>query len=53
MVKFDGDIAVFIPRQNIIIMAASVLGFALVITLFCTYISVTRFLRMRESDLYK
>lgn len=53
MVKFDGDIAVFIPRQNIIIMAASVLAFALVITLFCTYISVTRFLRMRESDLYK
>lgn len=53
MIKFDGDIAVFIPRQNIIIMAASVLGFALVITLFCTYISVTRFLRMRESDLYK
>ena len=53
MVKFDGDIAVFIPRQNIIIMAAGVLGFALVITLFCTYISVTRFLRMRESDLYK
>lgn len=53
MVKFDGDIAVFIPRQNIIIMSASVLGFALVITLFCTYISVTRFLRMRESDLYK
>lgn len=53
MVKFDGDIAVFISRQNIIIMVASVLGFALVITLFCTYISVTRFLRMRESDLYK
>lgn len=53
MVKFDRDIAVFIPRQNIIIMAAGVLGFALVITLFCTYISVTRFLRMRESDLYK
>lgn len=53
MIKFDGDIAVFIPRQNIIIMAASVLAFALVITLFCTYISVTRFLRMRESDLYK
>lgn len=53
MIRFDNELAQFVPQQNIIIMAASVLCFALVITLFCTYISVTRFLRMRESDLYK
>lgn len=53
MISFDSELAMFVPQRNIIIMAASVLGFALVITLFCTYISVTRFLRMRERDLYK
>mgnify|MGYP003390671668 FL=1 len=53
MIRFDNELAQFVPQRNIIIMAASVLCFALVITLFCTYISVTRFLRMRESDLYK
>jgi cell division transport system permease protein len=53
MVRFDNDLAQFVPERNIIIMTASVLAFALVITLLCTYISVTRFLRMRERDLYK
>lgn len=53
MMKYDSDIAQFIPLRNIIVMAASVLAFALIITLTCTYISVTRFLRMREHDLYK
>lgn len=53
MISFDSELAMFVPQRNIIIMVASVLGFALVITLFCTYISVTRFLRMRERDLYK
>lgn len=53
MIKYDSDLAQFIPQQNVIIMAAGVLCFALIITLTCTYISVTRFLRMREYDLYK
>ena len=53
MVRFNNDLAQFVPERNIIIMTASVLAFALVITLLCTYISVTRFLRMRERDLYK
>lgn len=53
MRKFDNGLARFVPEQNIIIMAASVLAFALAITLLCTFISVTRFLRMRERDLYK
>lgn len=53
MTKFDNGLAQFVPQQNIIIMAVGVLAFALVITLTCTFISVTRFLRMREHDLYK
>lgn len=53
MTKYDNAILQFLPRKNIIIMAASVLAFALVITLTCTFISVTHFLRMKEHDLYK
>ncbi|MBR5467427.1 MAG: permease-like cell division protein FtsX [Bacteroidaceae bacterium] len=51
--KYDDALTQFIPKENIIMMALSVLTFALVITLTCTYISVTRFLRMKEKDLYK
>lgn len=53
MTRYDSAILQFLPRENVIIMAASVLAFALVITLTCTFISVTRFLRMHEHDLYK
>lgn len=52
IVRLDSGLAQFISQRNIAIMAVSVLVFALTITLFCTYISVTRFLRMREHDLY-
>ena len=52
IVRLDSGLAQFISQRNIAIMAVSVLAFALTITLFCTYISVTRFLRMREHDLY-
>lgn len=50
--QFDQALLQFIPQQNVLIMAASVLGFALIITLVCTYISVTRFIAMGETDLY-
>ncbi len=53
MTRFDHAIMQFLPHQNILYMVASVLVFALVITLICTFISVTHFLRMREPDLYK
>lgn len=53
MTKYDHAILQFLPRENVIIMAASVLAFALIITLTCTFTSVTHFLRMREHDLYK
>lgn len=53
MTRFDNELAQFVPQQNVIVMASSVLVFSLVITLTCTFISVTRFLRMREHDLYK
>lgn len=53
MLRYDADLSLFITQRNIIVMASGVLCFALAITLLCTYISVTRFLKMREHDLYK
>lgn len=53
MLSYDADVMQFIPTRNIWIMAGSVLAFGLIITLLCTFVSVTHYLRMRESDLYK
>ncbi len=53
MAKYDHAILQFLPRENVLIMATCVLAFALIITLTCTFISVTHFLRMREHELYK
>ena len=53
LLRYDNELAQVVPQRNIAIMAANVLAFALVITQLCTYISVTRFLRMREKELYK
>lgn len=52
IVRLDSGLAQFISQRNITIMVISVLAFALTITMLCTYISVTRFLRIREHDLY-
>lgn len=51
--QYNSEIQQYVPMQNIGIMAGVVLVFGLVITLLCTFISVTHFLRLRESDLYK
>lgn len=53
VLQFDSGLNQFVPLHNVVIMAVSVFVFALIITMLCTYISVTRFLRMREFDLYK
>ncbi len=50
--KYDGAIRQYVPFTNIGIMAACVLLFGLVITVLCTYISVTHYLNLRESSLH-
>ena len=49
---YDKTILEYITLRNLAITALCILLFGLVITMACTYISVTRYLRMRESDLY-
>lgn len=50
--SYDKSILGYITIGNLGITALCVLLFGLTITMVCTYMSVTRYLRMRESDLY-
>ena len=52
IISKDPSAISFLPMQNVAVMAVCVFLFGLVLTLLCTYVSVTRMLVMRESDLY-
>ena len=49
----ESSLAQFVPTRNVLIMVACIFAFAMVITLTCTFISVTHFLKMQERDLYR
>lgn len=46
------ELALYVTRANVLVMCGSVFAFGLIITMACTYISVTHFLNMREEKLY-
>lgn len=52
-IGIESSLAQFIPIRNVLIMVACIFAFAMVITLTCTFISVTHFLKMQERDLYR
>lgn len=49
----ETDLANFLTWQNVEITLLVVVTFGMSITFICTYVSVTHYLRMRESNLYK
>lgn len=49
----ESSLEQFVPTRNVLIMVACIFAFAMVITLTCTFISVTHFLKMQERDLYR
>lgn len=52
-IGIESSLAQFVPTRNVLIMVACIFAFAMVITLTCTFISVTHFLKMQERDLYR
>ena len=52
-IGIEASLAQFVPTRNVLIMVACIFAFAMVITLTCTFISVTHFLKMQERDLYR
>ena len=47
------DVLVVLTWEVLAITGGSVLLFGILITLFCSWLSVNRFLRMKAGDLYK
>lgn len=52
-IGIEPSLSEFLPARNVLTMIACVFAFAMVITLTCTFISVTHFLKMQERDLYR
>ena len=51
--SYDPEIAVVLDWNVMIITALTMLAFGVLITFFCSWLSVTKFLRMKASSLYK
>ena len=50
---YEADVLVVLTWEVLAITGGSVLLFGILITLFCSWLSVNRFLRMKAGDLYK
>ena len=50
---YEPDVLVVLTWEVLVITGGSVLLFGILITLFCSWLSVNRFLRMKAGDLYK
>ena len=50
---YEPDVLVVLTWEVLAITGGSVLLFGILITLFCSWLSVNRFLRMKAGDLYK
>ena len=51
-VKYEPELLVIISPESIMIVAASVMIFGIIITILCAYISINKYLRMKISELY-
>ncbi len=52
LLQYDSSLVAYLPMHNILITGGCVLASGLLLTWLCTYISVSHFLGMRESELY-
>lgn len=50
--RYDSSVLHYVTQQNIIITVVSVIVIGLLLSLVCTYFSVTHCLKMRRSELY-
>lgn len=53
LVRYDAALAEFVTLRNVLIMSGTVVVLGLLMTLLCSYFSVNRYLRMRESEMYE
>lgn len=53
LLRYDPTLGSFITREMILVMSLSVFGFGVLITLYCSYLSLNRFLKMKAGELYE
>ena len=51
-VKYEPELLSIVSPESIMIVAASVMVFGMIITTLCAYISINKYLRMKISELY-
>lgn len=51
-VKYEPELLAIISPESILIVAAAVMVFGVIITTLCAYISINKYLRMKISELY-
>ena len=51
-VKYEPELLAIVSPESIIIVAAAVMVFGMIITTLCAYISINKYLRMKISELY-
>ena len=52
LTRYDAEALHYITLTNVVVMAVSVLGFGVLLTIFCTYVCLGRFLRMKARKMY-
>lgn len=53
LLSYDPTMTTFITWEMTLIMSLAVFGFGVLITLFCSYLSLNRFLKMKAGELYE
>ena len=53
LLQYDSSMIEYVTVENICITALSVLVFGLLLTLLCTFVSVSHYLGMREGEMYE
>lgn len=53
LLQYDPTLSSFVTQEMILVMSLAVFAFGVLITLFCSYLSLNKFLRMKAGELYE
>lgn len=53
LLQYDPTLSSFVTQEMVLVMSLAVFAFGVLITLFCSYLSLNKFLRMKASELYE
>ena len=53
LLQYDPTLSSFVTQEMMLVMSLAVFAFGVLITLFCSYLSLNKFLRMKAGELYE